>query len=71
MGSMIEMEVLGRRGKDGGVLARAEAKDLFERLTGQGYRAFGVPPGGGAGELIKEIDKTTEKVIMVPRISGG
>lgn len=47
------------------------ARDTFNRMVGQGYMAYTVPPGGGRGEMVREFDPEAAKIILAPRVAGG
>jgi hypothetical protein len=47
-----------------------EAERIFEEHKAKGATAFTVAPGKPAEKLDK-FDKTSEQIIMVPRIAGG
>lgn len=50
--------------------ATAEAKALFDRLVGEGFRMFAEQPGGNGGGLHTSFT-TKENLIAVPRITAG
>ena len=47
-----------------------EARTLFERLMGRGYRAFRVGTGEEGG-VVKSFDPRTKETLLVPPIYGG
>lgn len=47
-----------------------EAERIFEEQKAKGATAFTVSPGKPA-EKLDRFDKTSEQIIMVPRIAGG
>jgi hypothetical protein len=47
-----------------------EAERIFEEHKAKGATAFRVEPGKQA-EKLERFDKTSEQIIMVPRIAGG
>lgn len=48
-----------------------KAQETFDRLTGQGYTAFGSEKKAEAKHALKTFDPTLEEVVMVPRTVGG
>jgi hypothetical protein len=46
-------------------------KTAFDKLLAKGYTAFRVGLAGGKGDKLTTWDPAAEKIIMVPRISGG
>jgi hypothetical protein len=46
------------------------AKEMFDRLIGEGFRAFRVREGE-PGERVTEFDAEAEKLIFVPQMQGG
>ena len=49
----------------------AQAAALFERLTRQGYVAFGSSNVDEAKHVVTRFDPSVEDLVMVPRIVGG
>ena len=47
------------------------ARAVFDRMTGQGYRAFRVSKGGEPAERMREFDPHAESMIVMPQLSGG
>jgi uncharacterized protein YggE len=51
--------------------ARAKAKELFDRLTGKGARAFDVSEGDGKAKPIKSFAEVGTETVIVPILTGG
>ncbi len=47
------------------------AKRTFEDLRKKGFTAFSVKKDGSRDTLVTEFDEDLEKLILVPRITGG
>lgn len=47
------------------------AKATFDRLKKKGFLAYSVKKDGSKGEVIREFDKTAERIIMSPQLVGG
>jgi hypothetical protein len=47
------------------------AKAAFDKLMAKGYTAFRAETGDRKGEKLTNWDPTAERIILVPRISGG
>ncbi len=47
-----------------------EAERIFEEHKAKGATAFKVDPGKPA-EKLERFDKTSEQIVMVPRVAGG
>jgi hypothetical protein len=47
------------------------ARETFDRMTGQGYRAFRVGKDGGQGERLSQFDPDAEEMILIPQLVGG
>lgn len=47
------------------------AKELFEHLTGKGYRAVALADNGEQGELLKGFDEKAERTLFIPQLKGG
>lgn len=47
------------------------AKAQYEKLVGKGFSAYSVKKKGGRGKLIEAFDKTAERIILCPPITGG
>lgn len=54
------------------------AQEVFDSLTKDGYMAYAVTVERDTktgqvveGEVIKEFDKTAEKIILSPKVAGG
>jgi len=57
---------------DASALARAEARELFERMLARGATAFKVNRGEGRiDEKVTEFGAIENETILVPRIVGG
>lgn len=53
---------------DTSVVAAAEA---FLAKVEAGYTAYAIKDGGAEAEVIKNFDKTAEKIILTPQFIGG
>ena len=49
----------------------AGAKERFQKLTGNGFRAVTLGKNGGSGELIDKFDPTVEQTLFIPQLKGG
>lgn len=47
------------------------AKETFDRLKKKKFLAYTVKDNGEKGEVIREFDKTAERIIMAPQLVGG
>lgn len=47
------------------------ARETFERMTGQGYRAFRVTGKNGQGSPMATFDPTAERMLLLPHLAGG
>ncbi len=47
------------------------ARELFEKLTREGYLAFRVLGQDKQGERIEKFDREAERLILIPAIAGG
>ena len=49
----------------------ASAKEMFDSLTKQGYRAVALAANGEQGELLNRFDAKTERTLFIPQLKGG
>lgn len=49
----------------------AAAKELFEKLIGDGYRAYLMNKNGSKGEPVETFDAKYERILFVPPFQGG
>ena len=49
----------------------AGAKERFQKLTGNGFRAVALGKNGGSGELIGNFDPKVEQTLFIPQLKGG
>jgi hypothetical protein len=47
------------------------ARETFDRMTGQGYRAFRTDGKGAQGTRMSSFDPTAESLVLVPHLQGG
>ena len=52
-------------------VALKDARDRFDDLTKQGYRAVALNRDGGHGRLLNEFDDTAERTLFIPHLKGG
>lgn len=52
------------------VLSLDAAEKRFSEITGKGFRAVAMSPGGD-GTLLKSFDPTVEDVVFIPQLMGG
>lgn len=49
----------------------ALAEERFRQLTGKGFRAVALGPGGSEGKLLGKFDPTVEQTLFIPQLQGG
>jgi hypothetical protein len=52
------------------VVSAQEAEKRFAELTGQGFTAAAIRPGGKS-EIIRKFDASVEETLFIPRYIGG
>ena len=52
-------------------IALNDAKDRFDDLMRQGYRAVALNRDGGSGRMLDGFDSTAERTLFIPHLKGG